>query len=130
MHCYLCACSCRILDLLHSFQPVDELDGETIHFSRPIEPQLFESTDGKPSIHFPLVDDNVLNAQVMQLPLKLISGECQSSPLKVTDTKIFMFKGHAFLSSLILNVNIFFLSILNFIENTYFDVRSTGFICC
>lgn len=44
---------------------MDELDEETIHFSRPIEPQLFESTDGKHSIHFPLDDDNVLHAQVM-----------------------------------------------------------------
>ncbi|CAM8996972.1 unnamed protein product [Rhodiola kirilowii] len=61
----------RILELLHSFQPVEELDEKTIHFSRPIEPQLFESIDGKHSVHFPLVDDTVLHAQIKRFFLLL-----------------------------------------------------------
>ena len=53
---------CRLLDLVYATEQIEQ---DYIDFSRHIEPQLFESSTSKESIHFPLPDDDSLKEQVM-----------------------------------------------------------------
>ncbi|KAK9269020.1 hypothetical protein L1049_000788 [Liquidambar formosana] len=58
----------RILDLLYSSQ---QIEGNSIDFSRLIEPQLFESTVGKHSIHFPMPESGPMNELIKRFLLLL-----------------------------------------------------------
>lgn len=51
----------RVLDLVYASEQIEQ---DFIDFSRHIEPQLFESSSSKESIHFPLPDDDSLIEQV------------------------------------------------------------------
>lgn len=52
---------CRVQDLVYASEQIEQ---DFIDFSRNIEPQLFESSSSKESIHFPLPDDDSLIEQV------------------------------------------------------------------
>ncbi|CAK9325304.1 unnamed protein product [Citrullus colocynthis] len=58
----------RVLDLVYASEQIEQ---DFIDFSRNIEPQLFESSSSKESIHFPLPDDDSLIEQIKRFHLLL-----------------------------------------------------------
>ncbi|KAG6607954.1 putative callose synthase 8, partial [Cucurbita argyrosperma subsp. sororia] len=58
----------RLLDLVYATEQIEQ---DYIDFSRHIEPQLFESSTSKESIHFPLPDDDSLKEQIKRFHLLL-----------------------------------------------------------